>query len=588
MLRSRHDLRISVEVASDFGSLLLRPVDPAEREILRASLLVSETAARSVGGGFRISAHHFTAFAKRHEGIEIVWEVGAERFLHNRRDLARRHLDVLASLSSIRAGGRSVAAKLLTDISGLESLDDHQVVNVAAMLIPGSPGLCIFDEQGTGKTVVSIFGFDALVTRKEVDFLLIVAPKSMVPEWVRDFRRFKGDLYAVETMVGTNKEKRAALASRPDVVVTNYETAVSMEAELAAHLRARHGRSMLVVDESFMAKNFDAARTRAIRALREECDRAYVLCGTPAPNRPHDLVQQMSIVDFGTAFGEVTLPDDRTEALPIVQRVLDGRGLFVRHRKSDVLPNLPDREYTRIILPLQPQQRRAYEAALSDLILDLRSSDPKEISRRIPSILARRSALLQICASPASIIPGYSETPAKLVALDTILREAIEDQREKVVVWSFFRNSIDAIERRYAQYSPVRYDGSITDAAERGAIVQRFQEDDSTMLFVGNPAAAGAGLTLHRARIAVYESLSAQAAHFLQSLDRIHRRGQTREVKYIFLVCDGSIEVQEYERIAQKDAASRSLLSDSDAIAITRETLLSDALALHELLRKAP
>ena len=32
------------------------------------------------------------------------------------------------------------------------------------------------------------------------------------------------------------------------------------------------------------------------------------------------------------------------------------------------------------------------------------------------------------------------------------------------------------------------------------------------MVFAANPAAAGAGLTLHRARVAIYESLSNQAA----------------------------------------------------------------------------
>jgi SNF2 family DNA or RNA helicase len=104
------------------------------------------------------------------------------------------------------------------------------------------------------------------------------------------------------------------------------------------------------------------------------------------------------------------------------------------------------------------------------------------------------------------------------------------------------------------------------------------------MLFVGNPAAAGAGLTLHRSRIAVYESLSVQAAHFLQSLDRIHRRGQKRDVKYMFLVCAGSIEVQEYDRITSKDASARNLLGDPDGPPLTHEALLTDALGLQDLL----
>jgi SNF2 family DNA or RNA helicase len=318
--------------------------------------------------------------------------------------------------------------------------------------------------------------------------------------------------------------------------------------------------------------------------LREECDRAYVLCGTPAPNRPHDLVEQMNIVDFGAAFAGVDIPRDRTDALPVVRTVLETRGLYLRSRKADVLPDLPGRRYTRIPLPFQPARRRAYAAALRDLIVDLRNCDDHAFAKRIPSILARRSALLQICASPASIIPGYDEVPTKLLALDDILEDAIVRRGEKVVVWSFYTQSVDSLMERYARFSPVRYDGQVSDVSARGDAVRRFQEDDQTMLFVGNPAAAGAGLTLHRARIAIYASLSTQAAHFLQSLDRIHRRGQNRDVEYIFLVCDGSIEVQEYDRIATKEAAARDLLGDAVGPSPTREVLLRDALDLQRLL----
>ena len=82
------------------------------------------------------------------------------------------------------------------------------------------------------------------------------------------------------------------------------------------------------------------------------------------------------------------------------------------------------------------------------------------------------------------------------------------------------------------------------------------------MLFVGNAAAAGAGLTLHRARYAVYESMSNQAAHYLQSLDRIHRRGQDRPVEYLILVCEDSIESLEYERLLRQESDAQTLLRD--------------------------
>jgi SNF2 family DNA or RNA helicase len=102
---------------------------------------------------------------------------------------------------------------------------------------------------------------------------------------------------------------------------------------------------------------------------------------------------------------------------------------------------------------------------------------------------------------------------------------------------------------------------------------------------VANPAAAGAGLTLHRARYAIYESLSNQAAHYLQSLDRIHRRGQEREVEYLMLLCQGSIEIQEYATLVRKEAAAQSLLGDQTPVHMTRDAFLADAHEAAHLLR---
>ncbi len=527
--------------------------------------------------GLQVPAFKADALQTNRVEADLRWDLAAERFVENRRKAKAAHADLVAEVARVRAGGKALAAKMLADVSGLDALDDHQWVNVAAMTLPGSPGLCVFDEQGAGKTVTFIFAFDVLVSRDEADFAVIIAPKSMVPEWPRDFQRFKGDLYKTAIITGSLRQKREALASGADVFVTNFETAVSLEDEFRSLLGRRSGRGVLAVDESFYAKNLEARRTRSLRRLREWCGRAYVLCGTPAPNAPQDLVQQFNIVDFGLTFASVEVPDDREEARPVVQRAIEERGLYIRHLKADVLPDLPVKQFHRVMVELQSDQRRLYEGALKNLIIDLQVIDDETFRQEIGSFLARRSALLQICSNPAAIAPEYSETPAKLLALDSLLEEAIERRGEKVVLWSFYTASIDALMNRYDQYGAVRYDGTVADVAERREAVRRFQEDNTTMLFVANPAAAGAGLTLHRARLAIYESMSNQAAHYLQSLDRIHRRGQTRDVEYLVLLCDRTIELQEYDRLTEKEKSAQKLLGDHVDPPVTRTAMLRQA-----------
>lgn len=584
--RAAETITADVRVSDILDRLAITPRQAADYHALSGLLkdALPEVRVHRSPEGVWIAAQNVNALLNAEVAADLRWSAEAKLFAENRLRVRQVHQQLYEEVSRIRTGGQALAKTYLTDINGLDVLDNHQLVNVAGMTLPQGYGLCVFDEQGAGKTVTLIFAFDVLVARDQVDFALIVAPKSMVAEWPRDFKRFKGDLYKVEIVSGTRKQKRIAIGSGADVLVTNFETAASMEDELRALLRSYQGRAVLVVDESFYIKNLDAKRTQALRRLREWCGRAFVLCGTPAPNAPQDLIQQFNIVDFGLTFDGVSIPEERGEALPVVQQAIEKQGLFVRHLKTDVLPDLPVKSFNRIFVPLQPEQERVYAAALKNLILDLRSTDDKTFQRQLTSFLARRSALLQICSSPASVVEGYTEVPAKLHALDNILEEAITYKGEKVVLWSFYTVSLSAIVERYSRFKPVRYDGTVGDVAERREAVRKFQEDDETMLFVANPAAAGAGLTLHRARLAIYESMSNQAAHYLQSLDRIHRRGQTRDVEYLILLCDKTIELHEYERLTKKERAAQALLRDQVEEPITRETMLREALAASLLL----
>lgn len=510
------------------------------------------------------------------QSARVEWTQSARRLVDNRQRIADAADGVVAEVDRIRRGGAEVARAAITDGALTGQLDDHQAINVALLTAPGTWGGCVFDEQGTGKTITMIATFDVLVERGLTDTLLVVAPKSMVAEWRTEFGRFTGDLYRVVLAEGDRHAKASTLYSGADVIVVNFETLVALEAEVIQ--LARRTRLTIAVDESFNVKNPDASRTRAAAKVREWCTHAYVLCGTPAPNSATDVVAQFNLVDFGRTFRGLQLDKDRTIAAQQVGQRLTERGLYVRNLKSVALPDLPPKSFTEVEVELAPQQRAAYDAALNGLIIDLEHVDDATFAQHIQSFLERRAALLRICADPTPVVPGYNETPAKVAALDQLLTHLVADNGEKVVLWSFYRSSLDRIADRYASLGLVRIDGSVTDSADRRRAVRAFQDDPDIRVFLGNPAAAGAGLTLHSARYAVYESLSNQAAHYLQSLDRIHRRGQNRDVHYVTLVARGTVEEVEYGRLRQKADAQAALLGDPPTPALTRTLMLNELL----------
>lgn len=509
-------------------------------------------------------------------GLEpaVAWDPAALRAVTVRKQIREAAPEVLAQMVGLRDGSVDQARELIADSSMLNRLDDHQVRNVAAMTLVHGWGACVFDEQGTGKTVTLISAFDLLVERNLADILVVVAPKSMVAEWAVEFDRFTNGLYSVVVVDGPRKDKITAVRSGADVVVMTYESVSSLTDEVVR--LARRARVVLAVDESFNAKNPEARRTDALMRVREFCARAFVLCGTPAPNAGADLVSQFDLVDLGLTFGGLKLPKDREEANQVVRERLERAGFYLRSLKQQVLPELPGREFVTVNVALTGDQKRAYDAACADLVLDLRKTTDEEFAANIASFLARRAMLLRICSDPTPVVPGYDEIPAKIVALDGLLGRILA-RGDKVVLWSFYRTTLELLCRRFEHYGLVRVDGSVPSAGRREA-VRRFQNDPEVRVFVGNPAAAGAGLTLTAGRVAIYESMSNQAAHYMQSLDRIHRRGQTEDVEYYFLVCDDSLEVAEQRRLLDKTQTQSELLGDDLAAPRTRTTLLRDLL----------
>ena len=438
-------------------------------------------------------------------------------------------------------------------------LDPAQLTATAAMVVPDLLGLCLFDEQGSGKTVMTIGSFDILKDRGEVDAMIVVCPKSMISEWPKDIAQFCPNKYTIVTAEGNRKQKYDAALKDFDVLVTNYEGVEAMLVSLMASASSR--KFLLVVDESYYLKNSDSVRSEHTSRLRRKCQRCYVLCGTPAPNTAHDLINQFDLADLGFTFGAFKKSRDPEVDWDKIASLTETRGLFIRRLKTDILEHVPEKNFHVLRVGLTGKQKMMYESARSELELELKNLNNETFKKKLVTYFQKRAALLQICSCPSAIDPTLSEIPAKYEALDELLQNLI-GQGRKVIVWSFYKRSLDEIQNRYAKYNPVRVDGSIPTAARKDA-VKLFQEDPQTMLFIGNPAAAGAGITLHSSYDAVYLSYSNQAAHYLQSLDRIHRRGQvSNEVNYYLLICKDTIEETEVIRLRGKEIRQHDLLGD--------------------------
>ncbi len=95
---------------------------------------------------------------------------------------------------------------------------------------------------------------------------------------------------------------------------------------------------------------------------------------------------------------------------------------------------------------------------------------------------------------------------------------------------------------------------------DRGAIVQQFQTDPATTVFIGQIDTAGTGVTLTAADTCVYYSVNWNYATYEQSLSRIHRIGQRNVCCYIHLVMEDTLDTTILQALAKKEDLAKTIL----------------------------
>jgi SNF2 family DNA or RNA helicase len=286
--------------------------------------------------------------------------------------------------------------------------------------------------------------------------------------------------------------------------------------------------------------------------LAEVGQRRDILSGTPLPHEPEDLRPQLDFLWPGHRI----MPDLRvvTEApedlLEDVKQQVEP--LYVRTTKDEL--DLPEIRVTPVPVELGPLQRELYEVLRGEAARIAQGMPSRD--RAFFRLLGRHVVrLLQAASNPMLLTQGELvdraavarppqgarawellrdlaryEQPAKVTAA-VERAEGVVGGGGKVLIWSSFVHNLTSLERLLHRHSPVVLYGQVPtgpsdDPETREGRIRQFHEDDNCRVMIANPAACGEGISLHHAcHHAIYLDRSFNAAHYLQSVDRIHRLG---------------------------------------------------------------
>jgi superfamily II DNA or RNA helicase len=413
-------------------------------------------------------------------------------------------------------------------------------------------GGCLADDMGLGKTIQVLALIASTPRARRGGPTLVVAPKSLVFNWLDEARRFVPSL-EVAAYTGPAHERRALIdrIGEVDVLVTTYGT---LRRDIDRLVGAKF--FYVVLDEAQAIKNPTSQIAKACRLLRSE--HRLALTGTPIENHLGDLASIFEFLNPGMIHGLEILRglaerQPGAQQLSALSHAL--KPFLLRRTKAAVLTELPDKTEQVLRCRLERKQRSHYD--------ELRKYYRAALERRIDEqglegskiyVLDALLRLRQAACHPALIDSDRRTEPcAKLDVLIEGLAEVI-GAGHKALVFSQFTSFL-ALARERLEEAGIVYAYLDGKTRHRKAAVERFQTDPSCTAFLISLKAGGHGLNLTAADYVFLLDPWWNPAVEAQAIDRAHRIGQQRPVFAYRLIAADTVE----ERVLKLQKAKREL-----------------------------
>jgi superfamily II DNA or RNA helicase len=427
-------------------------------------------------------------------------------------------------------------------------------------------GGILADDMGLGKTLQAL----ALICHArdrdpDVGPFLVVAPTSVVSNWVQEAARFAPGLVVgsvTDTLAKSGRTIDEVVAAA-DVVVTTY-TLLRLEADAYRTVWAG-----LILDEAQFVKNHQAKTYRCVRELAAPFKLA--ITGTPMENNLMELWSLLSITAPGLfpdpkRFAELyARPIERGgdgERLALLRRRI--KPLVKRRTKELVAADLPAKQEQALVVDLHPRHRKLYDRHLQrerQKILGLID----DFDRNRFTILRSITLLRQLSLHPGLVDEDCDNVPcAKLSALVEQLADVVGGGHRALVFSQFTGFLAKARERLDAEGIGYCYLDGRTRRRDR--VLEQFK-GGTDPVFLISLKAGGFGLNLTEADYCFLLDPWWNPATEVQAIDRTHRIGQTRAVMVYRMIARDTIEEKVVALARRKAALFRGVMDEGDLFA---------------------
>ena len=435
-------------------------------------------------------------------------------------------------------------------------------------------GGILADDMGLGKTIQALVLLRNEITKYPKKCNLIIAPTSVIFNWIREIERFTPELNIL-VHYGTRRSKDFRRVKKYPLILTTY-----------GHLRRdvvflkEIMWNYVILDESQNIKNPQSETSKAVRLL--ESSHKLALTGTPVENNTMDLWSQFAFINpgllgdqnfFKDAFMRPIEKEGNVQVAASLKRLIFP--FILRRTKEDVAKELPPKVESIIYSPMSEEQEKLYDKwrmSYRDSIME--DIESKGLNKSKFRVLEGLTKLRQISCHPQLVDKNYMHTSGKFDALMEMVEEIVSENH-KVLIFSQFVQMLQIVRRQFdTDTIPYSYlDGSTKD---RETPVREFQEDENVQIFLISLKAGGTGLNLTAADYVIHYDPWWNPAVEMQATDRAYRIGQTRKVFAYKLISKDSVEEKIVKLQNKKRELVDSLISTEESIfkSLTKDDVL--------------
>jgi SWI/SNF-related matrix-associated actin-dependent regulator of chromatin subfamily A-like protein 1 len=452
------------------------------------------------------------------------------------------------------------------------SLFDYQV---SAVMFMNKVRNCLLAmEMGTGKSITSI----AYSEFNNFDKVLVITPNSLKLNYQDEVYKFTNSTAFV---VGAKNNPTTIKDSK--YIIFNYEYFNPSDFSRVVEKLKKLGLDKfdaVICDESHRIKSSKSNCYKALNKIfhssnyfKTDNPSKIFMSGTPIQNKSAELytvLNQISPLEFSGKIKFYTeycgmVKDDYGHWVVDSSKANLGElnatisPYMFRKKKSDVLKDLPEKIFQKIMFEMNDKEYKEYYNIESGSLDEWMNNQN---------------------ANQLTIMVKLRQYLSGLKIKNTIdFIENILECDEKIVVIDVFKNSLYELKKHFGDTAVIHTGDQSID--ERNEAKKMFQDENSKVkIFLGSMDSSKEGLTLTAASKMIIMSMPFVPSVIDQVYSRIHRIGQKKCVNIFFYMFKDSIDEYIYNIIEKKSGEISKVIDNEEYKSAMNESIFDDLMLI--------